>query len=104
MQTVWSFPQIRQMRNGRSRWPVCDEQVMEAYLEGEEISREQIRQMIRERKLFPCYFGSALKMTGVEEFLDDPETPDPGDFVSGKRLEQKFIKSPETIRENGLPI
>ena len=44
---------------------------MEAYLEGEEISREQIRQMIRERKLFPCYFGSALKMTGVEEFLDD---------------------------------
>ena len=50
---------------------VCDEQVMEAYLEGEEISREQIRQMIRERKLFPCYFGSALKMIGVEEFLDD---------------------------------
>lgn len=50
---------------------VCDEQVMEAYLEGEEISREQIRQMIRERKLFPCYFGSALKMTGVDEFLDD---------------------------------
>ena len=50
---------------------VCDEQMMEAYLEGEEISREQIRQMIRERKLFPCYFGSALKMTGVEEFLDD---------------------------------
>ena len=50
---------------------VCDEQVMEAYLEGEEISREQIRQVIRERKLFPCYFGSALKMTGVEEFLDD---------------------------------
>lgn len=50
---------------------VCDEQVMEAYLEGEKISREQIRQMIWERKLFPCYFGSALKMTGVEEFLDD---------------------------------
>ncbi len=50
---------------------VCDEQVMEAYLEGEEISRAQIQKMIRERKLFPCYFGSALKMTGVEEFLDD---------------------------------
>ena len=50
---------------------VCDEQVMEAYLEGEELSEEQIQQMIRERKLFPCYFGSALKMTGVEEFLDD---------------------------------
>ena len=27
--------------------------------------------MIRERKLFPCYFGSALKLTGVKEFLED---------------------------------
>ena len=50
---------------------VCDEQVMEAYLEGEEISRVKIQKMIRERKLFPCYFGSALKLTGVKEFLED---------------------------------
>ena len=50
---------------------VCDEQVMDAYLEGEEISRVQIQKMIRERKLFPCYFGSALKLTGVKEFLED---------------------------------
>ena len=50
---------------------VCDEQVMEAYLEGKEISRVQIQKMIRERKLFPCYFGSALKLTGVKEFLED---------------------------------
>ena len=50
---------------------VCDEQVMEAYLEGEEISRVQIQKIIWERKLFPCYFGSALKLTGVKEFLED---------------------------------
>lgn len=50
---------------------VCDEQVMEAYLEGEEISRVQIQKMIWERKLFPCYFGSALKLTGVKGFLED---------------------------------
>ena len=50
---------------------VCDEQVMEAYREGEEISRVQIQKMIWERKLFPCYFGSALKLTGVKEFLED---------------------------------
>ena len=50
---------------------VCDEQMMEAYLEGEEISRVQIQKMIWERKLFPCYFGSALKLTGVKEFLED---------------------------------
>ena len=50
---------------------VCNEQVMEAYLEGEEISRVQIQKMVRERKLFPCYFGSALKLTGVKGFLED---------------------------------
>lgn len=50
---------------------VCDEQVMKAYLEGEEISRVQIQKMVRERKLFPCYFGSALKLTGVKGFLED---------------------------------
>ena len=82
---------------------VCDEQVMEAYLEGEEISRVQIQKMIRERKLFPCYFGSALKLTGVKEFLEDlklriRESSYP------ESLGQRFIKSPETIRENGLPI
>ena len=50
---------------------VCDEQVMEQYLDGKEITQEQIREMIRKREIFPCYFGSALKMNGVEEFLED---------------------------------
>ena len=48
---------------------VCDEELLEKYLETEEISTADIQKVIRERKLFPCFFGSALKMTGVEEFL-----------------------------------
>ena len=48
---------------------VCDEELLEKYLETEEISTSDIRKVIKERKLFPCFFGSALKMTGVEEFL-----------------------------------
>lgn len=48
---------------------VCDEELLEKYLETEEISTADIRKVIKERKLFPCFFGSALKMTGVEEFL-----------------------------------
>ena len=44
---------------------VCDEELLEKYLETEEISTEDIQKVIRERKLFPCFFGSALKMTGV---------------------------------------
>lgn len=48
---------------------VCDESVLEKYLEGGNISDEMITGMISERKLFPCYFGSALKSFGIEEFL-----------------------------------
>ena len=59
---------------------VCDEELLEKYLETEEISTSDIRKVIKERKLFPCFFGSALKMTGVEEFLHGLEkyceTPD----------------------------
>ena len=50
---------------------VCDEQVLEQYLAGEAVGTEQIKRLIRERKLFPCYFGSALKMQGVKAFLVD---------------------------------
>lgn len=49
---------------------MCDERVLERYLETGEVSTEEIRRLIRDRKLFPCYFGSALKMTGVKEFLE----------------------------------
>ena len=49
---------------------VCDDALLEAYLETGAISREEIAALIRERKLFPCFFGSALHMTGVREFLD----------------------------------
>ena len=42
---------------------------LEHYLETGEIEDEAVRTLIRERKLFPCCFGSALKMQGVEEFL-----------------------------------
>ncbi|MCD7981784.1 MAG: TetM/TetW/TetO/TetS family tetracycline resistance ribosomal protection protein [Clostridiales bacterium] len=48
----------------------CDEEAMERYFETGEIPEEQIRDLIWKRRLFPCFFGSALKMTGVEEFLD----------------------------------
>ena len=48
---------------------LCDETLMESYLESGEIDQDAVAELIRERKLFPCYFGSALKMQGVEEFL-----------------------------------
>ncbi len=49
---------------------VCDEQLLEAYLENGSLSDGQIGQAVRQRKLFPCFFGSALKLEGVDEFLE----------------------------------
>lgn len=49
---------------------MCREDVLEYYLEYGEVTREQIRELIEQRKVFPCYFGSALKLGGVREFLN----------------------------------
>ena len=49
---------------------VCDEAVLEKYLETGEVSDADISRMIAERSLFPCFFGAALKLEGVEEFAD----------------------------------
>ncbi len=46
-----------------------EEDLLDRYLEEGVIEDSEIRLLIRERKLFPCYFGSALRMQGVEEFL-----------------------------------
>lgn len=64
---------------------VCDEELLEQYLEkaeqdstghaGEDlIGTDKIAELIRERKLFPCFFGSALKVEGVEELLNGLST------------------------------
>lgn len=53
---------------------MCDETVLENYLEEGEISEKQVRELIARRKVFPCYFGSALKSQGIQEFLEGLET------------------------------
>ena len=48
---------------------LCDEALLEQYLATGEVSDGNIRGLVAGRKLFPCCFGSALKLTGVEDFL-----------------------------------
>ena len=48
---------------------MCDEAVLEEYLAQNSISDETITALIRNRKLFPVFFGSALKLEGIAEFL-----------------------------------
>ena len=45
------------------------EEAMEAYLENGEVPRELITAMVTRRQVFPCLFGSALKLQGVDELL-----------------------------------
>ena len=49
---------------------LLDEGLMDSFLDNGEISDEEIRCAIAERKIFPCFFGSALKLSGVDEFLE----------------------------------
>ncbi len=63
---------------------VCDEDALEQYLEEGSIRKEALCRLIWERKLFPCYFGSALNMEGVEAFLHGFNTY----TCSGRRLDE----------------
>lgn len=49
---------------------MTDEDVFEEYMETDNISTHTISELIYDRKLFPCYFGSALRLEGVEDLLD----------------------------------
>ena len=53
---------------------LTDEKVLEDFMENGEIPDEIIRKLIRERKVFPAYFGSALRLSGIKELLAGFET------------------------------
>lgn len=48
---------------------LCDEAVLEAYMETGSVDFADIQNLVRNRKFFPVFFGSALKYEGVDEFL-----------------------------------
>ena len=49
---------------------MCDENALETYMNNSEVPGNMIAKMIAKRKVFPCFFGSALKLDGVEQFMD----------------------------------
>lgn len=64
---------------------LCSETLMEEYLETGDISNPTIRDEIFCRNIYPCFFGSALKLSGVEELISAiecycPEIRTEGDF------------------------
>ncbi len=64
---------------------MCDETLLEEYVEKGKIETENIAEFISKRRIFPCYFGSALRLEGVEAFLDGLEQ-----FTSSFRSQNQF--------------
>lgn len=48
----------------------CREDALEAYLDTGMVPEELVRQLVRQRLVFPCWFGSGLKLEGIDEFLE----------------------------------
>ncbi|MBR0599331.1 translation factor GTPase family protein [Sinanaerobacter chloroacetimidivorans] len=48
---------------------MCDERMLEAYLATGQIETSQIKRAVKERSVFPCFFGSALKLEGTEQLI-----------------------------------
>ncbi len=67
---------------------LCDEKLLNQYYENNTIEKEDIIHAVKNRKIFPCSFGSALKLNGVSEFLqclyDYTDMPEYSDKFSAK--------------------
>ncbi len=68
---------------------LCDESIMDEYLNSGSVSESTICSAINNRTVFPCFFGSALKMYGIEEFINALD---------------KYTTMPEAITEFGAKV
>ena len=85
---------------------MCDEALLETYLETGTVTEGNLRGLIAGRKIFPCCFGSALKLEGVDELLDllDAYAPDrnyPDTF--GAKV-YKISRDPQGVRLTWMKI
>ena len=85
---------------------LCDEALLETYLENGLVTEGNIRGLIKARKVFPCCFGSALKLQGVAELLEvldtyAPEKAYPADFAA--RV-YKITRDPQGNRLSWLKV
>lgn len=67
-------PHVVDCTNQGAAWQeevaLCREELLEAYLAGTEVTREDAAKLAAARELFPCYFGAALKQEGMDALLD----------------------------------
>ena len=80
---------------------LCDESLLEDYLETGSIADAALTALIAQRKLFPCWFGSALKLEGVEDFLRGLERYAPRP-VYGEEFGARIFKISRDSQNNRL--
>ena len=79
---------------------MCEEKAMEEYLESERVEDTTIAVMIGKRKVFPCYFGSALKMEGVQEFMDEMA----GYIEKNEQVKNVMVSDERNAMEKGTEV
>ena len=85
---------------------MCDEALLESYLETGSISEGNLRGLIAARQLFPCCFGAALKTDGVAQLLEILDTYAPQAEHSesfGARV-YKISRDPQGVRLSWLRV
>ena len=85
---------------------MCDEALLETYLETGIVTEGNIRGLISQRKVFPCFFGSALKLEGVDALLSALDqyapTPEYGNAFAARVY--KISRDPQGNRLSWLKI
>ena len=85
---------------------MCDEALLETYLETGIVTDNNIRELIAERRLFPCCFGSGLKLQGIDRLLDilDLYAPVPQYGTDFGAMVYKISRDPQGNRLTWLKI
>ena len=90
----------------REEIALCGEEAMEEYLASGELRDETVAALVGERKLFPCVFGAALKLDGVEELLEGlrrfAPVPVYGNAFGAKIF--KISRDPQGVRLTHLKV
>ena len=85
---------------------MCDEALLETYLETGIVTDNNLRELIAERSLFPCCFGSGLKLQGIDRLLDilDSYAPIPQYGADFGAMVYKISRDPQGNRLTWLKI
>ncbi len=85
---------------------MCDEALLETYLETGTVSDGNIRAMVENRKLFPCCFGSGLRLDGIDALMDmlDRFAPTPARTDAFGGLVYKISRDPQGNRLTWLKV